>query len=384
MKKIKKITAAVCAAAILPLSGCGEQNSSTPTNITSSSLESDVSKALSEMSSAPESSEQSAPESSEQSAPESSAQSENVSENSSQSAAESAEQSIPEKPAADEKDFDTVPMYDGADKVCITKYKGSDTDVVIPSTIGGKTVVKIGREAFFENTEIRSVTIPETVEIIESNDSHIGGAFGYCSNLYNVYFKGDKIPAFDQGSFRRTPWFMSAISEDYPDERNFIIDTTLVCVTSGTSDTRTVPDYVTSINDYAFSNCKFIKEIIIPDSVQRIGMGAFSNCEGMQTIKLPKNLKKVESYLFVGCTSLVSVEIPEGVTSMGGNVFEGCKALKEIHLPNSVTELNETTNEITSQKLGTFNGLGDDVVITYKGKNYKPSEEAQLKKDMGA
>ena len=51
------------------------------------------------------------------------------------------------------------------DKVTITAYAGDTLDVVIPSTIGGLPVTEIADSAF-ENSGIRSVSIPETVESI--------------------------------------------------------------------------------------------------------------------------------------------------------------------------------------------------------------------------
>ena len=62
----------------------------------------------------------------------------------------------------------------------ITKYNGTETDVVIPDTLGGYTVTSIGKEAFKNNTTILSVDFADTV-------TNIGNyAFSCCSNLSQI------------------------------------------------------------------------------------------------------------------------------------------------------------------------------------------------------
>ena len=51
--------------------------------------------------------------------------------------------------------------------VRITEFNGTETDVVIPSTIDGKRVTRIGDEAFSACTSLTSVTIPDSVTSID-------------------------------------------------------------------------------------------------------------------------------------------------------------------------------------------------------------------------
>ena len=58
-------------------------------------------------------------------------------------------------------------IYDLAKKtVTIKKYTGTDTEVTIPETIDGYTVVAIGFSAFEDCTSLTSVVIPDTVTSI--------------------------------------------------------------------------------------------------------------------------------------------------------------------------------------------------------------------------
>jgi hypothetical protein len=49
----------------------------------------------------------------------------------------------------------------------------------------------------------------------------------------------------------------------------------------------TVPDSVTTIQEFAFDRCKNLVEIIVPDSVTSIGRNAFCGCDNIEAITLP-------------------------------------------------------------------------------------------------
>ena len=51
----------------------------------------------------------------------------------------------------------------GANGLTITGYNGNSATVTIPSTIDGYKVGAIGKQAFANNTTIRTLTIPEKI-----------------------------------------------------------------------------------------------------------------------------------------------------------------------------------------------------------------------------
>ena len=84
----------------------------------------------------------------------------------------------------------------------------------IPASIGGKTVVGIGNGAFYYNTSIKQMTLPDTLEYIgDQAFYHVNGltsitipsrvtslgynAFTNCANLSSVYIRST---ALDLGS----------------------------------------------------------------------------------------------------------------------------------------------------------------------------------------
>lgn len=90
-------------------------------------------------------------------------------------------------------------------------------------------------------------------------------------------------------------------------------------------------DSITSIGDYAFSDCNgIVGQLNIPDSSRRIGYEAFYNCGLISgELHLPDSLKIIEGSAFQNCISLSeSLVIPNAVTTIGYEAFENCRNLK--------------------------------------------------------
>ncbi len=100
-----------------------------------------------------------------------------------------------------------------------------------------------------------------------------------------------------------------------------------------------LPENLTSIGGYAFSECVGLTSIEIPNSVTSIGNRAFSDCIGLTSIEIPNNVTSLGSYAFSGCIGLRSIEIPNCVTSLGNYAFSGCSSLTSIDIPSSVTNI---------------------------------------------
>ena len=125
-----------------------------------------------------------------------------------------------------------------------------------------------------------------------------------------------------------------------------------------------LPQSITHIEKYAFSNCTHLTSIIIPQGVTFIGEQAFEFCS-LKSIILPSSISEIEDYTFQMCSSLTEVLIPTGVTRIGNGAFTGCSSLTSIIIPETVTEIGESAFEDCSS----LTSITIPKNVTYIGKN---------------
>ena len=95
------------------------------------------------------------------------------------------------------------------------------------------------------------------------------------------------------------------------------------------SNTIQIPNTVTSIGSYAFSNTAISGSLLIPSSVTEIGEGAFENCRSLTSLSLPSNLKRIGNRVFNACGFVGKLTIPNSVTEIGDYAFYDCNSLNK-------------------------------------------------------
>jgi hypothetical protein len=99
--------------------------------------------------------------------------------------------------------------------------------------------------------------------------------------------------------------------------------TTLIQYPAGkTGSSYTIPDSVTSIGDWAFSECSGLTSVTIANTVTSIGYEAFYYCTRLASVMIGNHVTSIEQGAFTGC-SLTSVTLPNSVTNIGSVAFYG-------------------------------------------------------------
>ena len=253
-------------------------------------------------------------------------------------------------PVKDENDPDPPPKT-----VTITKYTGTESTVILPSTINSWPVTKIGEDAFQDNTTITSVTIPGSVTEIGAN------AFAGCTNLTSVNYEGDWSNLTIQSGNPAVEDAAKDAANEQLFEFEFTPDNTAVIVTNykGTAADVTIPSCykgkpVTAINNAAFPNSA-VTSVTIPDSVTSIPDAAFVNCSQLTNISIPNSVTYIGFSAFDGCASLKSITLPSSLRTIGNSAFADCPSLMTVTYPGSKTQWGAiskgSNNDVLENKL---------------------------------
>ncbi|MCR4848501.1 MAG: leucine-rich repeat domain-containing protein [Bacteroidales bacterium] len=179
-------------------------------------------------------------------------------------------------------------------------------DLLIPSSVDGYIVNRIGNHAFQNQKFVRSVSLPESITEIDD------GAFKWCSKLAAAV----------------VPEGVTRIG-------------TKAFYGCGNLREISIPNSVTTIGDYAFHGCKNLKTITIPQTLNKIGHSLFGCCSSLKKIVIPDSVIEIGDLAFYSCKSLTSIGIPRSVKIIGQQVFSKCTKLKQLIIPDSVLEMGD-------------------------------------------
>ena len=279
-------------------------------------------------------------------------------------------------------------IIDTENKVLIAGCKNS----VIPND---GSVTSIGYSAFYENTDLTSITIPNSVTSIEwfafdgctnltsitfsDNLISIGRcAFGRCEGLIDITIP-NKVKSIGDFAFNNCKSLaritfsntvtsigkmafydctrLSSVlySGSEEDKGKINISSDNECLTSATWQygigfdkkfyTYTITDGKATITnvDTSISGDVTIPSTLGGYTVTSIGSYAFKNCDEITGIIIPDSVTSIGYGAFMDCTGLEVIIIPDGVTSIGSSAFFRCSNLTSINIPDGVTSIGTRT-----------------------------------------
>ena len=242
--------------------------------------------------------------------------------------------------------------------ITITGYTGNPTTLTIPSTTNGLNVVSIADSAFFNQTNLTSVTIIGgnltnignlafsgcgiTNFISPSNLKSIGTyAFANCANLIGFTFLGSTIAC-----------------TNIPD------GTFSGCSKLSYQNNLSNLGYINGIENSAFAGCGFTNFSLttignnLSGGFRSLGTNAFANCANLIGFTLNANITSIPSTTFYDDAMLSSITIPNSVTNIGYETFYGCTSLTSITFPYNVSSISDAAFQGCSS-LTNFNFQGN-------------------------
>ena len=195
----------------------------------------------------------------------------------------------------------------------LVQYTGSSINPVIPDTDSDERAVKeIGRGVFANKSNIVSVVIPDTVEILgirSDSSADTDGVFFNCSALKTIVYNG-KLKLVGDQTFNG-------------------------CSALNVSELWNCMDMIETIGRGSFQKVILPENLVFPASLATLEKWSFQHCKGVKTITFAGNkVKNIGGATFASISSLQSVVIPSSVISVA-DCLKVCPALKTVTFERS-------------------------------------------------
>ena len=198
----------------------------------------------------------------------------------------------------------------------LTKYTGSETEVVTPKTIDGHPVTRL--EGTFRQPEA------------EKKDE-AGKADGASSSASAEMEEADKAQAAQPGEEEEGGIRSITVSEGV----DYIL---------ATLEEVSLPSTLKQVNGYTFEGLKGLKEVTLSEGLETIQTEAFKDT-GIETIVLPETLQTIGAKAFQS-EALKEITVPESVTRIGGQAFRADTGLTIYTTMNSTAAVYAQLNQI--------------------------------------
>lgn len=281
----------------------------------------------------------------------------------------------------------TLLPYDIDKTGSINRFYANDENsenIVIPSTYsidcdgriitGNAYEIKtISEFCFANNSIIKSVYIPDTIESIESS------AFYNCANLEKIVIPSS-VSLLSVNAFERCPKLVTLSGVET--SGNLILHE---------NDNLTdfeFPDSITSINYQAFVGWDELKSLSIGENVTKISGNSIKNCTSITSVTIKGVLSELGDEVFSGCPNLTSLSfeaiptikkfvLPESIETIPDYMFYNWTSLEELYLHENtkinrcVLDNNYSLRKVSCSDISLLElfSYGDSSVLTKEYEN---------------
>lgn len=275
------------------------------------------------------------------------------------------------------------------DKIVLEKIQTDTiTNIVLPSSIAGRSVVALGYNLFQGNTNIQTVdiqsnvkTLPhmafvnctalKTVKLPDSLTSFDISWFSGCTGLTSITYKGVTYPSAEDLDYAlkngisgvvKPEEIFSYIGSDDADSVTIYSLTekgkTLKYITipkeldgkpvsaitsplffsNQTIESVTIEADLVELPESMFSHATGLKEVNFwnsAPSLTMIGDSAFWECDNLTSISIPNSVEVIGEHAFQYCTNLTTVRMPQNLEFIGLGAFYNCSKLESLYMATS-------------------------------------------------
>jgi|GEM_PF-2888326 len=94
---------------------------------------------------------------------------------------------------------------------------------------------------------------------------------------------------------------------------------------------------LTNTGGCAFEGCEHLTSITLPPNLERIGSEAFRHCHNLSSVDIPNSVTFISSYAFEDCVQLTSITLPPNLERIESEAFNLCYNLSSVNIPDGVT-----------------------------------------------
>ncbi len=221
----------------------------------------------------------------------------------------------------------------------------------------GEGVKSIMNGAFAGESELKSVKLPDSLEII-GEGAFTGTGISNVTIPSNV--KAVSVSQFESAAITNinvssdNPYFNSVDGVVYSEDGKTLVAFP-VARFADEGYSFTIPKTVTEIGEYAFSNC-LMTSVEIPDSVTRICQFAFAGNINLVDVSMSSNVECIEDCAFFSCDSLDRIYLPNSLKRIEYNSV-GCVYeiyIEDIYAVLDASSLSYDANDLDSMIIALY------------------------------
>ena len=259
------------------------------------------------------------------------------------------------------------------------------SSITVPDTLGGYPVARLGtgKSNFVNNansTKLYNIYLPSSLE--EINDY----AFSSMSYVRTIGLATDNTRLPNVTKIGKNAFFYdSSLS-------TIILPETLTSIGeqafywNNSLSTIILPESLTNIGNQAFYCCRNLSSVNISGSITELGTNIFSSCTSLSTVNFSEGLTKIGAGMF-NYTGVRSITLPSTITVIEDMAFSSCSSLTEITPLDNVTTIGNNAfigcNNLTNFKIGSsIESIGISALFNVKD-TYINKEEGTVEVGTG-